>query len=102
MNKTKNIAEQKKELIEKYGEEGAVKALRQDAKELLAIIEDVGKEIESAYDKYALASAAATCGTVVITWLGDEVMSRCIAGNKRAIELIAKIAQKDIEELLSE
>lgn len=100
MSELRNITEERAKLIEKYGEEGATDILKQDAKKLMATIDKLGDEIQKAYDKYALASAAASCGTVVITWLGDDVLSQMVAGQKKAIRLIAKIAKNSIEELL--
>lgn len=98
----KNIAEDVKKLIEKYGKEGAVDVLEQNAKKLTTKIDALTKEIEQAYDKYAIASSAATCGTVVITWAGKEVFCQLATGSKKAIELIANNIGRSIEELLDE
>ena len=68
----KNIAEDVKKLVEKYGEKGAVDVLEQQAKELTTTVDALTKEIEQAYDKYDIASSAANCGTVVITWVGKK------------------------------
>ena len=99
MNKINNIAEERKKLIEKYGGEGATYILKQNAKELITTVDKLSEEIQKAYSKYALASAAASCGTVVITWLGDDVWNQMVAGHKNTIKLIAK---NSIEELLDE
>ena len=102
MNKNKSIVEDVKKLVEKYGEEGATDVLEQNANELITKVDALIKKIEQAYDKYAVASSAATCGTVVITWVGNEVFCQLAAGSKKAVKLIADNVEHSIEELLDE
>ena len=94
----KNIVQEQKELIAKHGEDGMRKILKRRIKKLFASLEDAEKSIAEAYEKAALASASATCGTVIITWLGDKVLKQCAVGSKNAIRLIAKNAESIIND----
>lgn len=96
----KSIVQEQKELIAKHGEDGMWKILTRRIKKLVATIEDVEESVTEAYDKAALASASATCGTVIITWLGDKVLKQCAVGSRGAIRLIAKNAESIINDMI--
>lgn len=102
MSILKNIAKWKKERIEKHDDECTTHVFRQDARELVAVINEAAKKIENVYDKYALENVGTNCGTVIIMWRGDEAWSKVISENRQATERITKNTRRIFKELLDE